>query len=56
MRLSLRLAAFAILMAAALAQQVPRPAGEFVVNFGGGQLLLSQFSGKVVLLAFLYTT
>jgi hypothetical protein len=41
----------------ALAQEVPRPAGEFAIGLNsGGQILLSQYSGKVVLLAFLYTT
>jgi len=39
------------------AQQVPRPAGEFAIRMtGGGQTLLSQYSGKVVLLALISTT
>jgi len=42
---------------AARAQQVPRPAGEFAISMPyGGQTLLSQFTGKVVLLAFISTT
>jgi thiol-disulfide isomerase/thioredoxin len=41
----------------AFAQQVPRPAGEFAINMmGGGQTLLSQYTGKVVVLAFISTT
>ena len=33
------------------------PAGEFAIGMNnGGQVLLSQYSGKVILLAFLYTT
>ncbi len=43
--------------AVAAAQQVPRPAGEFAINMNNGsQLLLTQYSGKVVLLAFMFTT
>ncbi len=38
-------------------QTVPRPASEFVINYPGGkQALLSQYKGKVVLLAFIFTT
>src|SRR5580700_1399695 len=41
----------------AQAQTVPRPAGEFAISMpSGGQTLLSQYSGKVVLLAFILTT
>lgn len=51
--------AFALLLTglAAYAQQVPRPAGEFAIKLPNGQVtLLSQYSGKVVLLAFISTT
>jgi thiol-disulfide isomerase/thioredoxin len=51
--------AFALLLTglAAYAQQVPRPAGEFAIKMPSGQVtLLSQYSGKVVLLAFISTT
>src|SRR5580698_8607203 len=42
---------------AAYAQQVPRPAGEFAIKMPNGQVtLLSQYSGKVVVLAFISTT
>jgi len=50
---------FAALAFAALvgAQQVPRPANEFAISMvNGKQILLSQYSGKVVLLAFMFTT
>jgi len=41
----------------AQAQTVPRPAGEFAISMPyGGQTLLSQYSGKVVVLAFILTT
>jgi hypothetical protein len=59
MRLRHPLAALALsLMAgASFAQTVPRPAGEFAISMNdGSQALLSQYSGKVVVLAFLYTT
>ena len=56
MRLRHSLAALA-LAAAAFAQQIPRPAGEFAIGMNdGSQILLSQYSGKVVVLAFMYTT
>lgn len=51
--------AFALLLTglAAYAQQIPRPAGEFAIKMPSGQVnLLSQYSGKVVLLAFISTT
>ncbi|HTM50493.1 MAG TPA: TlpA disulfide reductase family protein [Bryobacteraceae bacterium] len=35
---------------------LPRPAPEFVIRNQAGQALLSQFRGKVVLLAFIHTT
>ena len=36
---------------------MPRPAPEFVINMpNGSQVLLSQFNGKIVLLAFMLTT
>jgi len=42
---------------AASAQQVPRPAGEFAIKMPGGRVtLLSQYAGKVVVLAFISTT
>jgi len=42
---------------AAYAQQVPRPAGEFAIKLPNGQVtLLSQYAGKVVVLAFISTT
>jgi thiol-disulfide isomerase/thioredoxin len=42
---------------AAYAQQVPRPAGEFSIKMPNGQVtLLSQYAGKVVVLAFISTT
>lgn len=59
MRLSHALVTLPLLLAPvlALAQEVPRPAGEFAIGMNdGGQILLSHYSGKVVLLAFLYTT
>ena len=38
-------------------QTVPRPSPEFVITYPGGkQALLSQYKGKVVLLAFIFTT
>lgn len=41
----------------ASAQPVPRPAGEFAISTNSGsQILLSHYSGKVVLLAFMFTT
>jgi hypothetical protein len=57
MRLRHVLAAFTLVAGLAFAQQVPRPAGEFAISMNnGGQVLLSQYSGKVIVLAFLYTT
>ena len=59
MRLRHSLIALSILAAGlvAQAQTVPRPAGEFAISMPyGGQTLLSQYSGKVVLLAFILTT
>jgi len=56
MRFRQSLAALAF-VALASAQQVPRPAGEFAVSTtNGGQVLLSTYSGKVVVLAFMFTT
>jgi thiol-disulfide isomerase/thioredoxin len=50
------LAALAVAVLAS-AQPVPRPAGEFAIGTpSGGQILLSQYSGKVVLLACMFTT
>ncbi len=59
MRLRHPLAALALSLVAgaSFAQQVPRPAGEFAIGMNSGsQVLLSQYSGKVIVLAFLYTT
>ncbi|MGA2593078.1 MAG: TlpA disulfide reductase family protein [Bryobacteraceae bacterium] len=53
------LAALAVLVTGlqGYAQQVPRPAGEFAISMPfGGQTLLSQYAGKVVVLAFISTT
>ena len=45
------------LVGSAFPQPVPRPSPEFVINMtNGSQLLLSQYTGKVVVLAFMYTT
>ena len=41
---------------AASAATVPRPAPEFVVRGPAGEVLLSQYRGKVVLLALIFTT
>jgi peroxiredoxin len=51
--------AFVLLLTglAAYAQEVPRPAGEFAIKLPNGQItLVSQYAGKVVLLAFISTT
>jgi peroxiredoxin len=40
----------------ASAATVPRPAPEFVIRGPGGEVLLSQYRGKVVLLALIFTT
>lgn len=56
-RHSLAALTLALVTMAASAQQVPRPAGEFAIGLNnGGQILLSQYSGKVVVLAFMFTT
>ena len=56
MRFRQSLAALAF-VALASAQQVPRPAGEFAVSTNNGsQILLSTYTGKVVVLAFMFTT
>lgn len=50
---------FGLLLAglAAYGQTVPRPAGEFAIKMPNGQTtLLSQYAGKVVVLAFISTT
>jgi len=59
MRFRHSLTVFALLLTglAAYAQQVPRPAGEFAIKMPNGQVtLLSQYAGKVVVLAFISTT
>jgi len=44
-------------VAGASAAEVPRPSPEFAINLpGGGQALLSQHRGKVVVLSFILTT
>lgn len=52
------LLAFSLVAAGAgFAQQVPRPAGEFAFEFPGGKTgLVSNYRGKVVMLAFFSTT
>lgn len=51
---ALALAAASVIPVAA---QTPRPAGEFVINMpDGSQKLLSSYKGKVVCLAFFFTT
>src|ERR1700733_4388550 len=59
MRFRRSLMAFVLLLTglAAYAQEVPRPAGEFAIKLPNGQItLVSQYAGKVVLLAFISTT
>jgi len=59
MRFRHSLLAFLVLLTglAARAQQVPRPAGEFAITMPNGQVtLLSQYAGKVVVLALISTT
>lgn len=59
MRFRRSLTTFLLLLTglAAYAQQVPRPAGEFAFKMPNGQvMLLSQYAGKVVVLAFISTT
>jgi len=46
----------AFLTGSAIAATIPRPAPEFVVREPAGELLLSQFRGKVILLAFLFSS
>ena len=46
----------ACLTGSAFAATIPRRAPEFVVRSVGGEVLLSQFRGKVILLAFLFST
>jgi peroxiredoxin len=45
-----------LLTTAASAVTIPRPAPEFVVRGPAGEVLLSQYRGKVVLLALIFTT
>ena len=51
-----RLLLSALLMIGVQAATLPRPAPEFVIRGRAGELLLSQFRGKVIVLAFLFTT
>jgi len=46
----------ACLTGSAIAATIPRPAAEFVVQGPVGQVLLSQYRGRVILLAFLFST
>jgi hypothetical protein len=47
----------ALLLGRAFAQEIPRPAAEFIIHLSdGSQVKPSQYSGKVVLLAFMATT
>jgi hypothetical protein len=56
-RTLITIAAAAMLVAGACAQEIPRPAPEFTIHLsGGGEIKPSQYSGKVVLLAFMATT
>jgi peroxiredoxin len=51
------LAAMAMVLPCAYTQEIPRPAPEFIVHLSdGSQVKPSQYSGKVVLLAFMATT
>jgi len=60
MQLRHSVSVFVLLLAglsASYAQQVPRPAGEFAITMPNGKVtLLSQYKGKVVVLAFISTT
>jgi len=57
LRNSVAAAGLALVAAVSFSQEVPRPATEFAVSMNdGSQILLSQYKGKVVLLAFLFTT
>jgi peroxiredoxin len=59
MRFQRSIMVFVLFLAAlaAYAQEVPRPASEFAIKMPNGQItLLSQYAGKVVLLAFIHTT
>ena len=44
------------LIGSVAAATVPRPAVEFVIRDPRGEQLLSQYRGKVMVLAFLFTT
>jgi thiol-disulfide isomerase/thioredoxin len=52
----IRFAWLGLFVIGAQAATIPRPAPEFVINSPAGQVLLSQFRGNVVLLAFIHTT
>lgn len=59
MRIRHSLPVFVLLLTGltAYAQQLPRPAGEFAIKMPNGQItLLSQYTGKVVVLALISTT
>ncbi|MDQ6664873.1 MAG: hypothetical protein M3Z23_10815 [Acidobacteriota bacterium] len=48
---------FALAAVSAFADSVPRQSPEFAIQMsGGGQTLLSSYKGKVVVVAFLFTT
>ena len=50
------LAPLLLLCVSARAASIPRPAPEFVIRNSTGEVLLSQFRGKVALLTFIHTT
>ena len=57
MKLAKSLLFFSIAALPLMAAEVPRRSAEYAANTpAGGQLLLSQYKGKVVCLAFMYTT
>ena len=52
-----KLFALSLAVASMFAVTLPRPAGEVPIQLpGGGQQLLSQYKGKVIVLGFILTT
>jgi hypothetical protein len=45
-----------LLASAAFAVNLPRPAGDVTIRLPFGQKLLSEYKGKVIVLAFILTT